>query len=335
MWPVSLRRLVSRILGRQSDPAIGTYLSPTAATLEDIRYCYRLLLNRPPDPEGWAFYSGLVEKADLPVDRLVAAFLDSAEYRAQHQEHAQVLPVVLEGFTVFVTAGDLEVGAGLRQTGSYEPHVTKELTTILAESAVFVDVGANIGYFAMLAAARVGATGRVIAFEPNPQNCALIRRSIAANGFAHVVVHEYAGGDVDGEFAIDITGSNGALRAARHAGDQRVRAVILDTFLADEPRIDIVKMDVEGFEGRVVRGMRELLKRHRPVLFTEFSPVELSRRSNMDGRTYLLELAALGYALFVLPTEGSRSRDPQTPDEILRVYSNARTSHLDLVAYMR
>jgi FkbM family methyltransferase len=331
-----LRQRLGQLFRRQLHGNIPAAASgTTGATREDISYCYRLLLNRPPDPEGWKFYTDLVDKTNLPVERLVAAFLESAEYREIQRRRGLVAPVVCDGFTVFARPGDLEVGAELGRSREYEPHVTTELLGLLRPSQVVVDVGANIGYFTMLAASRIGPSGRVIAFEPNPDNCALIRNGIEANGFVNVDLHAYGVADIDSDFAIDITGSNGALRQERRAGDVIVRTVILDSYLAHENRMDIVKMDIEGFEGRALRGMRQLLERHRPVIFTEFSPAELQRRSHIEPRAFIGELQAAGYHLFVLGHDTGRSQQPQTADDILAAHSVARTSHLDLVAYPR
>src|SRR5690606_15185214 len=96
---------------------------------------------------------------------------------------------------------------------NYEPHVTAEVRRLLQPGMTFVDVGANIGYFALLAASLVGAQGKVIAFEPNLENCELLRRSIAANGFDDFVhVHPYAVAEKAQFFTLDVgTSSNGRI----------------------------------------------------------------------------------------------------------------------------
>jgi len=303
------------------------------ATREDVHYCYRLLLHRPPDAEGWRFYTGLVDKGDLSVERLVASFVDSQEYRTRRAREHQTVALMLDGFTLHVRPDDKEVGAGLAESHQYEPHVTHELKNLLRDGAVFVDVGANVGYFTMLAASLVGTAGRVIAFEPNADNCELIRMSIEANGFRNVVLHPFAVSDADSEFALDVTGSNGALREERRAGDIIVRSVVFDVCVSGEPRIDIIKMDIEGFEGRALQGMKQTIARHRPVLFSEFAPDDLVRRSRVQPYEYLKQLVDLGYDLFVLPVLGQRSTVPQTPEDIVEAYSRTRASHLDVVGY--
>jgi FkbM family methyltransferase len=293
------------------------------------------LLNRLPDEEGRRFYTELVDREHLSLERLVAAFLDSQEFRMRRVREHQVVPVVLDGFTLHVRLGDKEVGAGVAETREYEPHVTREMVKVLRGGMVFVDVGANVGYFTMLAASRVGAAGKVIAFEPNPDNCTLLRMSLEANGFGNVTLHAAAVSDTVQEFALEVTGSNGALRDDQRAGDVIVRSVVLDACLEDEARVDVIKMDVEGFEGRVLNGMKRTLARHRPIVFTEFSPNDLRRRSGVDPESHLADLVQCGYDLYLLPHEGQRAQTPQSPAEIASAHGIGHSSHLDVVAYPR
>jgi len=302
------------------------------ATRDDVMYCYRLFLGRQPDAEGWRYYTELVDNGDWSVERLVASFTDSREYRTRRTTEHQAVAVALDGFRLYVRHDDKEVGAPLAEAGQYEPHVTAELKSLLRDDTVFVDVGANIGYFTILAASLV-SSGKVIAFEPNRDNCALIRMSLAANGLHNVMLHPFAVSDADAEFALDVVGSNGALRDAPSTDDVIVRSVVLDDCVSDESRVDIIKMDIEGFEGRALRGMTQTIARHRPVLFSELLPEALVLRSRMPPDDYLMQIAQLGYDLFALPFAGRRSSMPQTPAEILEAYSRARASHIDVVAY--
>jgi FkbM family methyltransferase len=304
----------------------------TAATRDDVAYCYRLLLGRQPDAEGWRYYTELVDKGDLSVERLVGSFTDSHEYRTRRATEHQAVAVALDGIRLYVRHDDKEVGAPLAEAGRYEPHVTAELRPLLRDDTVFVDVGANIGYFTILAASLV-RQGKVIAFEPNRDNCALIRMSLDANGLGNVTLHPFAVSDTGAEFALDVVGSNGALREASPTDDLIVRSVVFDDCVSKEPRVDIIKMDIEGFEGRALRGMTQTIARHRPVLFSELLPDGLVRRSRMAPHDYLMQIVQLGYDLFALPFAGGRSSMPQTPAEILDAYSRAHASHIDVVAY--
>ncbi len=237
---------------------------------------------------------------------------------------------------MYVRLDDWDVGARIAVKRTYEQHVTACMRPLLQPGQVFVDVGANIGYFTLLAAANVGPTGHVHAFEPGRKNCDLLQLSLAANGFDHVTLHPMAVADIDGTVGFSIGDSNGGID--RHNPTNRpfqVPAVRLDAFLQDQPRIDLVKMDVEGAEGLALAGMAQLLRRHQPVIFTEFSPLALQTVSGVSPEAYLDHLRDLGYVLHVIHRYRGQNPSPQTNAEILHDFAEYGSDHLDLVAYPR
>jgi FkbM family methyltransferase len=201
---------------------------------------------------------------------------------------------------------------------------------------VVVDIGANIGFYSLLAASRIGEKGRVLAFEPGSDNCTLLKMSLAANNFHNVTLHNVAVADLDGVVGFVLGGSNGSInRDNPNALPFQVPAVKLDTLLRDEPRIDLVKMDIEGAEGLALAGMQQLLTRHRPIIFTEFSPNALQVRSGLTPEEFLNRLRDIGYDLHVLHRIGGQNVTPQSNEEIMVDFTNYQSDHLDLVAYPR
>lgn len=130
-----------------------------------------------------------------------------------------------------------------------------------------VDVGANVGYIALLLARRVGPGGRVVCLEPVPENLVELRRNADLNRLRQVEVLPVAAGDRDGSVGMQ-SGLNGVIAPA--AGDLVVEIRRLDSLAL--PRVDLVKIDVEGFEAAVVHGMSGLLEAQRPRLFLELHP---------------------------------------------------------------
>jgi FkbM family methyltransferase len=242
--------------------------------------------------------------------------------------------VALPDFKMYVRLDDWAAGARIAVKRTYERHVTGAMRPLLRPGMVMVDVGANIGYYSLLAAARVGPAGKVIAFEPGEANTALLQMSAQANAFQNIVIHTLAVADVDRTVGYTMDDSNGSIypQDAR-LGQLQVRAVRLDDFLQDEPRIDLVKMDIEGAEGLALAGMRQLLLRHHPVLFTEFNPNALQATSGIPAEVYLNSLRELGYALHVIHRPQGQNPAPQTNAEIMRAYSDYGSDHLDLAAY--
>jgi hypothetical protein len=104
-----------------------------------------------------------------------------------------------------------------------------------------------------------------------------------------------------------------------------VRTSTLDAVIGDR-RVDMIKIDVEGAEGRVLQGAERVLARDHPMLLMEFSPPSLESTSQMSGRDVLTRLASLGYAIDMVGPE----RTARSPDEILTAFAATPAIHLDL-----
>ena len=129
-----------------------------------------------------------------------------------------------------------------------------------------VDVGANVGWYTLALARQVGPRGRVLALEPDARCFELLRRGIAGNRCAHVEARlvaaaEYSGWTTLYRSAADL-GDHRLVPAAEERPAHTVRGVSLDELLADAPRIDFVKLAVQGAEVSVLRGLRQTLARH-------------------------------------------------------------------------
>jgi FkbM family methyltransferase len=198
---------------------------------------------------------------------------------------------------------------------------------------VVVDIGANIGYYTLLAAKLIGSVGKVIAFEPSSDNCALLQQSLQVNGLTNVVLMPYAVADLDGTVSYGMDDSNGRIAVDLRTDLTPVPAVTLDRVLAGEPRIDFIKMDIEGAEGRALRGMQQLLRTHRPIVCTEFSPDSLPTTSGLAPEEYLDLWRALGYQLSVIPKSGVWNPRSLTNTEIMNNFAAPSIlDHIDLLA---
>jgi len=162
------------------------------------------------------------------------------------------------------------VGAGTHGCwlGSYELSKQHRFTAELRPGWVIYDVGANVGFYSLLAARCVGPSGRVFAFEPVPENLAYLRRHVALNALAQVTVYPIAVSDTCAHLRF----TRGANRSTGHldnSGDLEVKTVTLDNFVFGQgnPPPQIMKVDVEGAEIRVLCGAQRILEIHRPLLF--------------------------------------------------------------------
>ncbi len=147
------------------------------------------------------------------------------------------------------------------------------LRPLLRPGMTVVDVGANIGYYLLLAEQSVGVDGRVVCIEPSIENLPELRRTISDNGFANVVLHEVALGDHEGSVGLH-TGINSGVADEAEAAPYSVPLRRLDQ-LVREP-VHFLKIDVEGYEGQVLAGAEALLAANQPTLFLELHPQSVS-----------------------------------------------------------
>ena len=206
------------------------------------------------------------------------------------------------GQRILVDTRSLDIGIHLLTLGQWEPQYTALFRRLLRPGDTVFDLGANHGVYTLIAAQAVGATGHVHAFEPNPRLARLTELSARINGHGDTVaVHRIAASDVEGSSWLvfdDAFSGGGTQNRAGAEGESAIacRTATLDAMFADPGvHVDVVKLDVEGSEGRVLRGMRGLLARSPGVrMLMEFAP-EMLNASGVGARevTSLLE----GYGL--------------------------------------
>jgi FkbM family methyltransferase len=155
--------------------------------------------------------------------------------------------------------------------GDFEPNVRREILRILKPGDLFLDIGANVGFFSLLASRAVGHDGKVYAFEPAPKAHDALRRNLQLNGIQNVTAIATALSDSPGRGALflDARNNSGAssLNRSPHSGE--AVEVELDSYdrFASQNTLSmpaLVKLDVEGAEVKVLRGMQALLSRPNP-----------------------------------------------------------------------
>lgn len=173
--------------------------------------------------------------------------------------------------------------------GTYEPEQTAAFQRLLRPGQTLFDVGAHVGYYAMLSSVLLGPRGQVHAFEPEPRNALYLKGHVSLNRLANVAVVESAVGGREGEARLAAGTGTGTGRLA--AEGRPVAVTTLDAYARRtgvEP--DHLKIDVEGAEAQVLEGARELLARRRPTIF-------LSTHGEGLNRSCRETLSRLGYRL--------------------------------------
>ena len=205
------------------------------------------------------------------------------------------------GPTLTIDVG-VDFADAMRQAGGrYERHLTTLLPRLLPSDGVALDVGANAGAIA-LSMAHLAPRGQVVAFEAAPQNADRLEANVARAGMRNVRVERVALYDRPGELSLSYMDehSGGASVADRAVATAvRIPATTLDDWARANAvsRVDVVKIDVEGSEVRVLRGARDTLERFRPTLIVECNPVTLSRQDRATTGDLLDAFDDLGYRL--------------------------------------
>lgn len=216
-----------------------------------------------------------------------------------------------------------QVSQAVYVSGLYEPCSAYFLRCMLRDGDTFVDVGANIGLFSMLASRWVGPHGRVIAFEPSRRECERLRYHVSHNSLANVEVVQAAAGDHEGTAVLHVAD-------AHHAGlntfeEQFVYSNVEEAYTEVVPvtridglvfgrslsRVHAMKIDVEGGEHAVVAGARQTIARDRPALLLEVAGAASS--PDHPGRLGIETfLGSLGYGFAAVDGEAGILR--RTPD---------------------
>lgn len=195
---------------------------------------------------------------------------------------------VQPGVSFLLDPGDL-IGVTILRSGEWQAEVWDSLSPSLSEGAVFLDVGAHIGYFSIKAAPKVGRTGHVLAFEPNPETLRVLRDNVTANHAGNIIVEPIACTDREQNITLYASAgfNTGMSSLSRENADitykeapraYSVRGRPIDDVVRDRnlTRVDAVKIDVEGAEVSVLRGAVETLKRFHPKLVIEIVPEQLA-----------------------------------------------------------
>jgi FkbM family methyltransferase len=199
------------------------------------------------------------------------------------------------------------VSAELLRKGTWQPESWNAIRPYLTGDAVFVDVGAHMGYYSLKAAAVLGPRGRVIAVEPNPPRLKALQGNISASNAAQV--HVYPVACLDRESTLKLysatranTGQTSLSRGdagetGAVAAEYRVRARPLDAIVLDDgvQRVDVIKIDVEGAETLVLRGAQWTLDRFHPVVIVELIEKQLQAKGTSSAELRRL-LTSHGYA---------------------------------------
>lgn len=174
--------------------------------------------------------------------------------------------------------------------GVSEGHLQRAIRKYVKTGETVYDIGANIGYVSLSLSQRVGPSGKVYAFEPLPENLTLLRRAVSLSHKDNIAILDCAASDAKGTSSIRTTDNRSMASLVWHQNDPSAREYVIRTEAIDEmvdsgalPLPSFVKIDVEGTEGFVIRGMKRTIAAALPVIFIECS--EMGRESTWQTLT--------------------------------------------------
>lgn len=221
------------------------------------------------------------------------------------------------------------------QNHEYESYTTELFKKNIIKSGMMVyDIGANIGYYSMLAAQLVGPSGKIYAFEPDDRNFTYLVHNIKQNGFSGIIipmkkaVSNYTG---DTKIYLDeINPGDNSLFKRPTSGDiTKVQTIALDEFFLDGIKPDVIKMDIEGAEFLALEGMKRLLTNKKSVMFIECNP-SMIQASGASINDLIDKLVSLNFTVKMI-NESKQTLETADPDLISRKIEPF--SHINLYCY--
>jgi len=249
----------------------------------------------------------------------LAGLIRSNSRFAAYMGNDTVLTILQSGHKIYVDALDVSMTPHLIIDGIWEPSVTLAFKKAVGSSKTFFDIGANVGYYSLLAAQQMKGQGRIFAFEPNPRTYNLLLNNIDINGYADFCnVENVALGAKASEMSLAIVekhrGGASFFRSEQNNEllyhdtiSNRVQVAVdtLDNYCAHHSieKIDMMKIDVEGAEPLLVAGMQQQIgKNNSLILFMEWYRALLNQSCNPEH--FAQQLVDLGFDLNHITPEG-------------------------------
>jgi len=254
----------------------------------------------------------LLKGKDNKINEIDQAIVNTDKRQMIYLGNNRALTTTIFGHLIFVDTRDISLTPHILMEGFWEIWITRIFIELVKENMNVIEIGANIGYYTTIAASKVGQNGKVFAFEANPITFENLFRSIEVNGFLDRVtlinaavlednyqninlysLDKHHGNSSIGEFSTDYLN-----RYRDHYDVIAIRAISLDSFFSDQKlKIDLIKIDAEGSEPRIFKGMRNLIKNNPNIkIICEFAPhILISLGERPDN--FLDEITELGFKL--------------------------------------
>ena len=214
----------------------------------------------------------------------------------------------VQGSKMYLSIDDPGVSRDLIIRGMREREETRMIQKTLRPGMTVIDIGANIGYYAMMEARAVTGTGHVYAIEPEPHNVELLHLNVKLNGYHHINVFQAGMSDETGMAKLYVSDHSNLHNLLRPLRAKNIDSVIdikvyrLDDFIEeqniDPSDISFIRMDIEGYEVKALSGMQKILRIAKSLhLFIEFHPQYIEGITDYSLESTLDFLASLGFEI--------------------------------------
>lgn len=284
---------------------------------KEVRSAFRFILGREPESQ-----------ATIEAHQKLGSWQELREVLLQSREFADIIKErhrtntntditksrwtsvdVLGCYTQWVDTHDQFVSLGCRHN-NWEPNETKFFMSKLKKGDIVLDIGANIGWFTLIAARQLQNTGHIHSFEPRPETLHYLRRTTTDNKLNDIVtVWPYALSDTNAQqrlmWGINTINPGGAhLEGNCHTNYGNCESALVELRRLDDllPDVapDIIKIDVEGAEPLVIAGAVNAINRKKPIILSELHSRQLAVVSGVTPKQYIEQMADLGYKCYVL-----------------------------------
>jgi FkbM family methyltransferase len=205
------------------------------------------------------------------------------------------------------------IDAAIFYSDSREPATSKALATLCKPGDIIFDIGANVGSHTLPIAKTVGSTGKVYAFEPVPWALNKLQRNISLNTFNNIIVEPIALSDApddNAEFSLRAsfkTTSQIPVNADGNLNENwwnacekvKVKVETIDNFVKENKikKVDLFKLDVDGFEAKVINGATKVLNEYEPIIIMELAPSWIAAKGD-DVNAVINSLTSIGYSFY-------------------------------------
>jgi len=322
-------------------------ISPTIKETESLLNSFQLSPNFPRNAVSWEIqcWANYAKKnPDIDIKTKFENFEDRINIQRDFLRTKGIIfegddaLIIIDEHKIYFPANDFLLPELFTQVNLYEGSTVNLLKKLLQNGMNVINIGANVGYFTLLAARQVGSSGKVIAFEPKEENVSFLRKNVEENKYTNVNVIHKAVTNKNEEAKLLVGPSSAWNFITQHDmkgfPQESVTTTTIDEFLQDHPlKIDFIIMDAEGSEPYILEGMKEMINQNPNVqIITEYN-LHTLKELGKSGEYFLQQIEKLGFSIFLIE-ESSGKLISRNIDEILNKFPIGTFTNLYLTKNM-